>query len=47
MVFPVIQQVSRYSEPQHHSGGGEEKCLQVGTVAHNTDQARKPPYFHT
>lgn len=33
MVFPVIQQVPCYSEPQHHSGGGEEKCLQVGTVA--------------
>lgn len=49
MVFPVIQQVSYYSEPQHHSGGGE-KCLQMGTVAHNTDlwlQARKLPCLHT
>lgn len=32
-VFPVIQQVSCYSEPQHHSTGGEEIYLQMGTVA--------------
>lgn len=37
MVFPVIQQVSCYSKPQHYSGGERKNLFTDRDCGHNTN----------